>query len=149
MYVVDRRCWPIHCMHFFQLPSEFVGHKAGRGHPQYNEGNLTVSLATARHVEVWKLGLRSQGVKFCSDGGPHLSSRDAQSVFETILPARPAAVRLLGRDACALHSDQSFSTWRTGSSTPRMPGRSPWRHQQALLCSPLLQDISWNEPLSN
>ena len=31
------------------------------------------------------------------NGGPHLSSRDSQSVFETILPARPAAVRLLGR----------------------------------------------------
>ena len=29
------------------------------------------------------------------DGGPHLSSRDAQSVFETILPARPAAVDCL------------------------------------------------------
>ena len=51
---------------FFQLISEFVGHQASRGHPQYNEGDLTVSLATARHVEVWQLGLRSQGVKFCS-----------------------------------------------------------------------------------
>ena len=42
--------YPLHA--FFQLPSEFVGHKAGRSHSQYNEGDLTVSLATARHVEV-------------------------------------------------------------------------------------------------
>ena len=71
MYVVDRRCWPIHCRQFFfQLFSEFVGHKAGRGHSQYNEGDLPVSLATARHVEVLQLGLRSQGVKFCSGDPP-------------------------------------------------------------------------------
>ena len=47
----NRRCWPIHCMRFFKLHSEFVGHHAGRVHSQYNEGNLSVSLATARHVE--------------------------------------------------------------------------------------------------
>ena len=43
--------YPLHAF-FFQLLSECVGHKAGRGHSQYNEGDLTVSLATARHVEV-------------------------------------------------------------------------------------------------
>ena len=47
-----------------------------------------VSFAGARNVEV--------------GGGCHLSSRDAQSVFETILPVRHAAVRLLGCDACTL-----------------------------------------------
>ena len=46
--------------------------------------------------------LERSGRRASDDGGPHLSNRDAQSVFETILPARPAAVRLLGRDACAL-----------------------------------------------
>ena len=62
--------YPLHAF-FFQLLSEFVGHKAGRGHSQYNEGDLTVSLATARHVEVRQLGLGSQGVKFCS-GDPRV-----------------------------------------------------------------------------
>ena len=57
--------YPLHAF-FFQLLSEFVGHQAGRGHFQYNEGDLTVSWATARHVEGWQFGLRSQGVKFCS-----------------------------------------------------------------------------------
>ena len=62
-----------------------------------------VSLAGARHVEVRELGLRSQGVKLfsgdppvladCVVNIPNLSSRDTQSVFETILPARPVAVR--------------------------------------------------------
>ena len=46
-------------MHFCLLLSEFVGHQAGRGHPQYNEGDLTVSWATARHVEVLGLNLGS------------------------------------------------------------------------------------------
>ena len=46
--------------------SEFVGHQTGRGSPQYKEGDLSVSLATAWHVEVWQLGFRSQGDKFCS-----------------------------------------------------------------------------------
>ena len=54
-----------------QLLSEFVGHQAGRGNPQYNEGDLTVSLATAWHVEVRQLGIRSKGVKFCS-GDPRV-----------------------------------------------------------------------------
>ena len=41
-----------------------VGHQAGRSHPKYNEGDLPVLLATARHVEVLQLALRSQGVKY-------------------------------------------------------------------------------------
>ena len=45
----NRRCWPL--VAFFSI-SEFVGHQAGCGNPQYNEGDLTVSLATARYVEV-------------------------------------------------------------------------------------------------
>ena len=52
-------------------------------------------------------------------GGLHLSSRDAQSVFETILPAWPVAVRQLYRDACALRRGQSSSAWRRASSTFR------------------------------
>ena len=48
MYDVDRQCW----LAIFQLLSEFVGHEAGRSHSQYNEVDLTVSLATARHGEV-------------------------------------------------------------------------------------------------
>ena len=64
--------WPIHCMHFFfKLLSQFIGYYAGRGHPHYNEGDLTVSLATARHVEVRQLGLRFLGVKLCS-GDPRV-----------------------------------------------------------------------------
>ena len=43
--------YPLHAI-FFQLLGEFLGHKAGRSHSQYNEGDLTVSLATAGHVEV-------------------------------------------------------------------------------------------------
>ena len=39
--------------------------------------------------------LERSGRRAPDDGGPHLSSRGAQSVFETILPAQPAAVRLL------------------------------------------------------
>ena len=67
--------------------------------------------------------------------------------FETILSARPVAVRLLYLDACVLHRGQRSSGWRTGSSTPRLPVRSPGRHDRALLCSPLLQDIGWNDAL--
>ena len=46
---------------------------------------------------------------------------------------RPVAVRQLYRDACTLRRGQSSSAWRRASCSPRMPGRSPWRHQQALL----------------
>ena len=42
--------YPLHA--FFQLLCEFAGHQAGRGRPRYNEGDLTVSLATARLIEV-------------------------------------------------------------------------------------------------
>ena len=52
LHVVDRRCWQIQNTPFLKLLSEFVGHQADRGHPQYNEGDLTVSFATARRVEV-------------------------------------------------------------------------------------------------
>ena len=139
---------------FFQL-HEFIGYYDGGGHSQDNEGDLTVSLAAAGHVEVRELGLRSQGIRLFSTralrrhhpkmsgrhapdgGGPHLSSRDSQSVFETILPVRPVAGRLLYRDVCALRRGQSSSKWRRASCSPRTPGR----HQRALLCSPLLQDI--------
>ena len=70
--------WPIHCMHYFfllffffffetkELLSQFIGYYAGRGHPQYNKSDLTVSLATARQVEVRQPGLRSQGGLFFS-----------------------------------------------------------------------------------
>ena len=80
MYAMERRCRPdlstaciisffLSFFFFFffetkELLSQFIGYYAGRGHPQYNEGDLTVSLATARHVEVRQLGLRSQGVNF-------------------------------------------------------------------------------------
>ena len=114
-------------MHFFQLLSEFVGHQAGRGHSQYNEGDLTALWPLLGTKKSDKLGFGPRGSSFVpvtrdyssiralrrrhlrsgrrvpDDGGPHFSSRGAQSVFETILPARPAAVQLLGRDACALH----------------------------------------------
>ena len=50
--------------------------------------------------------LASQGLSlFVADGDVNngrFSVLRAQSVFETILPAQPAAVRLLSRDACAL-----------------------------------------------
>ena len=45
------------------LLSELVGHKAGRGHPQDDKGNLAVFLATTRMIKVGELGLGPQGAE--------------------------------------------------------------------------------------
>ena len=68
---------------------------------------------------------------------------------ETLSPfSRPFCLRGMQLFDCLVVTLALFveaRAWRTGSSTPRTSGRSPGRHQRALLCSPLLQDISWNE----
>ena len=45
------------------LLDELVGHKAGRGHPQDDEGDLAVFLAVTRVIKVGELGLGPQGVE--------------------------------------------------------------------------------------
>ena len=45
------------------LLSESVGHQAGRGHPQDDEGDLAVFLAVTQVIKVGELGLGPQGEK--------------------------------------------------------------------------------------
>ena len=45
------------------LLDELVGHKAGRCHPQDDEGNLAVFLAVTRVIKVGELGFGPQGVE--------------------------------------------------------------------------------------
>ena len=46
-----------------RILGELIGHKAGCGHPQDDEGDLAVFLVTARRVEVSDLGLRPHNTK--------------------------------------------------------------------------------------
>ena len=43
------------------LLGEFVGHQTRRSHSQDEEGDLTVFLVSARHIEVRELGLGPRG----------------------------------------------------------------------------------------
>ena len=45
------------------LLGELVGHKAGRGHPQDDKGELAVFLAITRVIKVGEVGLGPQGVE--------------------------------------------------------------------------------------
>ena len=48
---------------YYGLFGESVGHQAGRGHPQDDEGNLAVFLAVTRVIKVGELGLGPQGAE--------------------------------------------------------------------------------------
>ena len=45
------------------LLGEFLGHQARRSHSQDEEGDLTLFLVNALHIEVRELGLGPQGIK--------------------------------------------------------------------------------------
>ena len=132
-YTIRRPASPIHSMHF-NFNYSAIYRLLCRSQPFSRQRKQSHKMSRRR----------ASGSR-----GPHLSSRDAQSVFETILPARPVAIDSFIVTACALRRGQSSSTWRRASCSLRTPGHSPGRHQRALLYSPLLQDIGWNEPLVN
>ena len=66
--------YPLHAKKYFLLLSEFIGYYAGLSRYQDNEGDLTVSLATAWHVKFGELGLRSQGIKLFTGDPPVLAN---------------------------------------------------------------------------
>ena len=96
IHVVDRRCWPLHNMHFFfKLLSEFIGYYAGRGHSQDNESDLTVSLAGARHVEVREFGPRPAPQRSSCFPVTRLYSRIASSTTLKCLDDVPLTAEVL------------------------------------------------------
>ena len=63
-----------------RILGELIGHKAGCGHPQDDEGDLAVFLVTARRVEVSDLGLRPQGIEVMPGDSGVLADRHVDVV---------------------------------------------------------------------